>query len=125
MQPYADSFHRSVTFNIVVIYLLERGFLMITRTWFLAESRQRERKKPKRKDTMNKYKLWIPEDNMGILSHVKSLGGAYVKLTENIYEIHGISTRKLQTFTGVFCLNAPRTMIEREYLLAVQERYGR
>jgi hypothetical protein len=77
----------------------------------------------RRKETIMTYKLWIGDENLGVLKHVENLGGSWRKHGENIYQIWGVSAGKVRELQGVFVLNSPRTPIEAAYLNAVRLRY--
>jgi hypothetical protein len=71
------------------------------------------------------YKLWIPDDNLGVLKHIENLGGAYRRESDNIYMVANISAGKLRDIKGVFCLSHPRSAFEAAYLKGVATRFGR
>ncbi len=70
------------------------------------------------------YVIWIPEDNAGVLQHIKNLGGAYIRRDENVYEIYGIPAYQIQKMKGIFALSHPRTQVEEAFLKAVKNAYN-
>jgi hypothetical protein len=71
------------------------------------------------------YKLWIGEDNKGVLKHIENLGGAWSLVSPNIYAVYGVPAHQIRDLRGVFVMNKPRTIIEAAYLNAVEVKYGR